>query len=182
MIVGPIYTIGHSTRPIDDLIELLWAHHVRTVADIRSIPRSRRNPQYEQSALTPSLAAAGLGYVHVPALGGRRHARHFAPPINAGLAQRYLSRLRRLHGHTRVRCRPGSLIELAARGGPVALMCAEAVPWRCHRSLVADALVATRGVPVTHILGPGSTREHELNPMARVVNSIVTYPAPEHAQ
>jgi uncharacterized protein (DUF488 family) len=181
MTVEPIYTVGHSTRPVDELIDLVRAHGVRTVVDIRSIPRSRHNPQYEQATLRARLAAAGLSYSHLPVLGGRRYARRGAPPVNAGWHNDAFRGFADYMATAAFAAGLDALLELAARDGPLALLCAEAVPWRCHRSLVADALVATRGVPVTHILGPGSTRAHALNPLARVVDGIVTYPAPEHA-
>jgi uncharacterized protein (DUF488 family) len=169
-----IFSIGHSTRPIDELIELLRDHGIRTLVDIRSIPRSRRNPQYEQLALRQAIESAGLSYKYLPALGGRRRAAKDSTNtgwLNAafrGYAD-YMQTDAFEQGLT-------ELLELDREAGPVAIMCSEAVPWRCHRSMVADALVA-RGVPVAHILGAGPTRRHGLNPMARVGGKSVNYPA-----
>ncbi len=172
-----VYTIGHSTRPVDDLIEMLRAHDVRTLVDIRSIPRSRHNPQYEQTALGASMEAAGLHYIHLAALGGRRHARRDASQANAGWRNEAFRGFADYMGTPAFAAGVDELVRSSRSEGPVALLCAEAVPWRCHRWLVSDALVGVRGVPVTHIIGPGSTRSHALNPMARVENGIVTYPS-----
>jgi len=134
-----VYTIGHSTRPFDELVALLRAFDVDLVADIRSIPRSRHNPQYDGATLRTALRSRRLGYVHVPALGGLRHARRDSP--NTGW------RNASFRGYADYMLTPEfeagleELRRLTARGR-VALMCAEAVPWRCHRSLVADALTA----------------------------------------
>lgn len=169
-----VLSIGHSTRPIEELIELLRRAGAAVVADVRTIPRSRANPQYEGPALARSLSRAGLGYVHLPELGGLRHARTGSPNgawRNASFrgyadhmaTPEFEEGLRRLRD--------------LARSGPVALMCAEAVPWRCHRSLLADALLA-RGVTVQHVTGPGKTRPHRLTPFARIEGRRVTYPPP----
>jgi uncharacterized protein (DUF488 family) len=147
---------------------------VRTVVDIRTVPRSRRNPQFEQATLSATLAAAGLGYVHLPELGGLRHPR----PDSPNTAWRNAS----FRGYADYMLTPGfeaglaRLVTLADEQGPVAIMCAEAVPWRCHRSLVADALVA-RGVDVLHVVGAGQPNAHRLTPMARVEGTRITYPA-----
>jgi uncharacterized protein (DUF488 family) len=170
-----VLALGHSTRPFDELVELLRACDVTTLADVRTIPRSRRNPQYEQQALQRALPREGIGYVHLPALGGLRHARSdspngawrnasfrgYADHMGSGEFEEGLVALRAL-----------------ARDGPVALMCAEAVPWRCHRSLIADALFA-RGVVVQHIVGRGRTRPHRLTPFAVLRGRQVLYPPPD---
>jgi uncharacterized protein (DUF488 family) len=168
-----VLAIGHSTRPIDEFVELLRAAGVATVADIRTIPRSRANPQYEGPALARALAAAGIGYAHLPRLGGLRHARKDSP--NA--AWRNAS-FRGYADHMQTPEFEEGLCELRAlaKSGPVALVCAEAVPWRCHRSLLADALAA-RGVLVRHIAGKGRTVPHRLTPFARMHGRQVTYPA-----
>jgi len=169
-----IFSIGHSTRPIDQLINLLRGHGIRTLVDIRSIPHSRKNPQYEQTALREAIESAGLSYKHLPALGGRRRAAKDSTNtawLNAafrGYAD-YMQTDGFEQGLT-------ELLELDREAGPVAIMCSEAVPWRCHRSMVADALVA-RGVPVAHILGAGPIRHHQLNPMVRIEGDSVNYPA-----
>jgi uncharacterized protein (DUF488 family) len=144
-----------------------------TLVDIRSIPRSRHNPQYDQAALREATESAGLSYKHLAALGGRRRAAKDSTNtgwLNAafrGYAD-YMQTDAFEQGLT-------ELLELDREAGPLAMMCSEAVPWRCHRSMVADALVA-RGVPVAHILGPGPTRHHQLNPLARISGMSVTYP------
>jgi uncharacterized protein (DUF488 family) len=168
-----IFSIGHSTRPIDEFLALLRANGVRTLVDIRTIPRSRHNPQFGQQALGCALGT--IGYIHLPELGGLRHARSDSPNLgwrNASfrgfadymLTEQFARGIQRLLG-------------LAAQAGPLAIMCAEAVPWRCHRSLVSDALLA-RGVRVLDILGPGATRPHELTRFAQVDGEQVRYPGP----
>jgi uncharacterized protein (DUF488 family) len=160
-----IFSIGHSTRPLHQLLALLRVHGIHTLVDIRSIPHSRRNPQYNQQDLQQAIEAEGLGYKHLPALGGHRRAREDSPntgwinPAFRGYADYMQTAM-----FERGLC---ELLELSRVAGPLAMMCAEAVPWRCHRSMVADALVA-RGISVLHILGPASTRAHRLNPMARI--------------
>ncbi len=168
-----IRTIGHSTRQLEAFIAALRAHDIQCVADIRTIPRSQRNPQFNQDSLPDALQVAGIGYVHLPELGGLRHARRDSPNTawrNAsfrGFAD-YMQTPEFDRGIER-------LLRLARRKR-VALMCAEAVPWRCHRSLVADALLA-RGLRVEHILNARQARPHEITPWAKVRNHRVTYPA-----
>jgi uncharacterized protein (DUF488 family) len=169
-----IYTIGHSTRPAAELIELLRIHGVRTLVDIRTVPRSRRNPQFEQATLRAALAEAGLGYVHLSDLGGLRHPRADSP--NTGWRNASFKGYADYMLTSEFQSALGKLLTLADEVGPVAIMCAEAVPWRCHRSLVADALLA-RGVEVEHIVGPGTPRPHRLTPMARVRGTCLIYPA-----
>lgn len=165
--------IGHSTRPIDELVALLRAAGVTTVADVRTIPRSRANPQFEGPALARSLAEAGIAYAHLARLGGLRHPRAGSENgawRNAGF--------RGYADHMQTPEFEEGLCELRAlaKAGPVALLCAEAVPWRCHRSLLADALAA-RGVVVRHIVGMGRTSPHRVTPFARIEGRRVTYPA-----
>ena len=152
---------------------MLQANDVRVLADIRTIPRSRRNPQFESAALAAALAASGIRYVHLPRLGGLRRARGDSP----NGAWRNAS-FRGYADHMDTAEFAAGLDELKAltREGAVAIMCAEAVPWRCHRSLVADALWA-RGVVVGHLTGPGEPRPHRLTPFAVVSGRRVTYPA-----
>jgi len=168
----PILTIGHSTRPIDEFIELLRRNGVERLVDIRTIPRSRRNPQFNSEALAKSLEDKGIGYVHLKELGGLRHPRHDSLNTgwrNAGF-RGYADYLQTAEFEEALR----RLLELC-EGKRCAAMCAEAVPWRCHRSLLADALVA-RGIPVEHILS-GSRRDvHSLTPFARIENGRVIYP------
>lgn len=167
-----IFAIGHSTRTAQELVALLSAARVATLADIRSIPRSRANPQFEGPALARTLASAGIAYVHLPRLGGLRRARKDSP--NGGWRN---ASFRGYADHMESPEFEEGLCELRAltKEGPLAIMCAEAVPWRCHRSLLADALLA-HGVVVEHIVGPGRTRPHRLTPFARVQGRKVTYP------
>jgi uncharacterized protein (DUF488 family) len=171
-----VLAIGHSTRPIDEFLALLSAARVATLADVRTIPRSRANPQFDGPTLVRSLAGAGIRYVHLPPLGGLRHARKGSLE-NA--AWRNAS-FRGYADHMQTPEFEEGLCQLRAlaREGPVAIMCAEAVPWRCHRSLIADALLA-RGVVVQHIVGRGRTRPHRLTPFARIAGRQVTYPPPD---
>ena len=167
-----VLTVGHSTRPIDDFIALLKAHGVETVVDVRTVPKSRRNPQFGQDALPHSLANAGIGYTHVPALGGLRRARPDSP--NAGWRN---ASFRGYADHMQTPQFAQALAEVMQRAGRerLALMCAEAVPWRCHRSLIADALLV-RGVPVEDIASPTRRTPHRLTPFARVRGTALTYP------
>jgi len=167
-----ILAIGHSTRSVEELVALLQSCGVATLADIRTIPRSRRNPQFSEGALARTLPAAGIRYVHLARLGGLRHARKDSP----NGAWRNAS-FRGYADHMQTGEFEEGLVELRAlvRDGPVAVMCAEAVPWRCHRSLLADALFA-RGVVVQHIVGKGRTRPHRLTPFAVRQGRKVVYP------
>jgi uncharacterized protein (DUF488 family) len=167
-----VLAIGHSTRPIGELVELLAAAGVATLADVRTIPRSRANPQFEGKALARALSAAGIGYAHLAALGGLRRPRKDSP----NGAWRNTS-FRGYADHMQTPQFEEGLCQLRAlaREGPVAVMCAEAVPWRCHRSLLADALHA-RGVVVEHIVGRGRTRPHRVTPFARIEGRRVSYP------
>jgi uncharacterized protein (DUF488 family) len=167
-----VYTVGHSTRSTDELVELLRSFDVAVVADIRTVPRSRHNPQFEGPALARSLRARGIAYVHLPALGGLRHARK----DSVNTAWRNAS-FRGYADYMQTEAFEAGLAELRAllEEGPVALLCAEAVPWRCHRSLVADALVA-RGAHVEHIMAVGRANPHRTTPFARVEGTHVVYP------
>jgi uncharacterized protein (DUF488 family) len=170
-----VFTVGHSTRPIDELLALLDSHRIRRVVDVRTVPRSRRNPQYGIDVLPQSLAARGIEYLHMPSLGGLRHARRDSP--NTGW------RNATFRGYADYMQTPEferALEELTAlaRERRTAIMCAEAVPWRCHRSLIADALTV-RGLTVRHILSAASDVPHRLTPLARVDGTRILYPAPE---
>jgi uncharacterized protein (DUF488 family) len=167
-----VLAIGHSTRALAELVDLLVTNGVRILADVRTIPRSRRNPQFAAERLAPALAAAGVRYAHLAQLGGLRRA-HKASPNGAWRNDSF----RGYADHMATAEFEEGLVALRAlaREGPVALMCAEAVPWRCHRSLIADALHA-RGVEVQHIVGRGRTRPHRLTPFAVVRGRQVTYP------
>jgi len=168
-----IYTVGHSTRAADAFVALLLAHGVTSLADVRTVPRSRHNPQFNSDSLAASLAAHGIGYVRFPGLGGFRRA----SPDSRNAGWRNAS----FRGYADYMQTPafaehlGLLLELA-RNEIVAVMCAEAVPWRCHRSLIADALLA-RGMRTEEIVSEMKTTVHELTPFARIEGTQVTYPA-----
>ena len=167
-----MWTVGHSTRALDELVALLRAHGVTTIADVRKVPRSRRNPQFDADTLPAALAAAGLGYVHLPGLGGLRRetpgSRNRALEHPAFRAYADYMQTAEFTRHL------DSLVALARRQA-VAFMCAEA-DWRgCHRSLIADALVA-RGEEVRHILTPERAESHALRGVARVQDGRVSYP------
>jgi uncharacterized protein (DUF488 family) len=171
-----IFTLGHSTLRIDQFLALIKTYGIERLADIRTIPRSRHNPQFNDAALADSLAAEHLEYVPMPALGGLRHSRKDSP--NAGWRNKSF---RGYADYMQTEAFADALESLIAmsRAKRVAIMCAEAVPWRCHRSLVADALTV-RGVPVAEILSESSYRLHRLTPFAQVEGVRITYP-PEQA-
>ncbi len=171
---GPwvLYTVGHSTRPIEDFIALLARYGIRRLVDVRTIARSRHNPQYEAGALAQSLARAGIEYVPMPALGGLRHTRRDSP--NGGFRNASFRGFADYMQTPEFDAAIDALMALA-RARPSAIMCAEAVPWRCHRSLVADALVV-RGVAVDEVLSATSHRPHRLTPFAHVEGTRITYP------
>jgi len=167
-----ILTIGHSTRPIDEFLALLAAHEVTQLVDVRTVPRSRHNPQFGGDSLSQSLAAAGIGYAHAPDLGGFRRPAPDSP--NAAwrnLAFRgYADYMQSAEFQENLH----ALTELA-RSDRVALMCAEAVPWRCHRSLIADALLV-HGIATCEIVSPKRLQPHKLTPFAQVCGCEITYP------
>ena len=168
-----VLTIGHSTRSIEEFIHLLKAHVVDCVVDVRTIPRSRTNPQFNADALPSSLKKVDIDYKHIAALGGLRHAT--ADSVNAGWRNASFRGFADYMQTSRFGKAVGKLIRLTSRRR-LALMCAEAVPWRCHRSLIADALVA-RGVGVEHIMSRVRRRVHILTPFAKVQGCQITYPA-----
>ncbi|MCI0718426.1 MAG: DUF488 domain-containing protein [Acidobacteria bacterium] len=167
-----ILTIGHSTRTIEEFISLLQAHAVSRVVDVRTVPRSRHNPQFNKASLPGSLKKAGLGYVHMPGLGGLRHAR--PDSLNAGWRN---ASFRGYADHMQTPEFEQSLEELIqlANQDRIALMCAEVVPWRCHRSLIADALLV-RGIRTEDIMSPTRRQLHALTPFAKVRGTTITYP------
>ncbi|MGA7261562.1 MAG: DUF488 domain-containing protein [Stellaceae bacterium] len=169
---GAIFTVGHSTLPIECFIALLQTHGIERLVDIRTIPRSRHNPQFNDTALANSLTAQHLEYVHFPALGGLRHARKDS--LNTGWRNAGFRGYADYMQTTPFRDALEALIR-TSRQKRIAIMCAEAVPWRCHRSLVADAL-GVRGVPVVEILSDSSYRMHKLTPFAKVEGARITYP------
>ncbi len=169
-----IWTVGHSTRPIDELTDFLRANEIRLLVDVRTIPRSRHNPQFNTDTLAESLKQTGLDSLHMPALGGLRKARKDS--INGGWRN---ASFRGYADYMQTEEFQKALEELMAYGTNtrVAIMCAEAVPWRCHRSLIADALVA-RGWEVRHILSQIKADEHRLTPFAVIDGATVVYPQP----
>ena len=167
-----VLTIGHSNRKWKDFLELLRAHRVKRVIDVRSIPRSRHNPQFNRETLSTKLRAARIGYVHLRKLGGLRHARRESP--NMGWRN---SSFRCFADNMQTSEFDAGLRRLMklAKQKRTAIMCAEAFPWRCHRSLIADAL-AVRGIRVNDIMSMKRSQVHSLTPFARVQGHRVTYP------
>jgi uncharacterized protein (DUF488 family) len=167
-----VLTIGHSTRTLKEFIGLLQAHTADRVVDVRTIPRSRHNPQFNTESLPDSLKRAGLGYVRMPGLGGLRHAK--ADSINRGW------RNASFRGYADYMQTPEfcqnveELMRLAERE-QIAIMCAEAVPWRCHRSLIADALLI-RGIRAEDIMSLTHRLVHTITPFAKVRGTTITYP------
>jgi uncharacterized protein (DUF488 family) len=172
-----VYTIGHSTRSLDDFVALLHREGMRALVDVRAFPTSRRHPHFNRESLVVSLPAHGVTYRHAPALGGRRRPRADSP--NRAWRNESFRAYADHMGTPAFREAVDQLIESAAHVRTT-VMCAEAVPWKCHRSLIADALVA-RGCEVRHVLD-ASTHSHELMTIARVENGEVTYPAPNEAE
>ena len=177
---GTLFTVGHSTRPLEEFLALLAAHGVGRVVDVRRFPGSRRHPQFGKDALAAALADAGVDYVHEEELGGRREAAAADSPNRAWRNASF----RAYADHTAspsFQTALDRLLALAAERS-TAIMCAEAVPWRCHRQLIADAAVA-RGWRVLHILSTGRADPHELHPDARVLpDRTVVYPGSDPAQ
>jgi uncharacterized protein (DUF488 family) len=167
-----IYTIGHSNRTLEEFIALLIAHGVRQVADIRTVPKSRHNPHFSGEALAESLPEAGIAYVRFAGLGGFRHAKKDSKNLgwrNASF-RGYADYM-----ETAEFAQALEALEKRAREKPTAIMCAEAVPWRCHRSLVADAL-AVAGWDVRDIMTSASAPPHRLTPFLVVADGKLTYP------
>ncbi len=168
-----IRTVGHSTRPVDALIEMLEAHGIKRLVDVRTIPKSRYNPQYNREALERSLRDASIGYEHMRGLGGLRQPRKDSP--NTGWRNERFRGYADYMQTTEFESALNALVEAAAHEA-VAIMCAEAVPWRCHRSLIADALTA-RGYPVEHIMSATKSNPHAMTSFARLEGTSVSYPA-----
>lgn len=175
-----LFTVGHSTRSAEEFLGILEAHRIEALVDVRRHPGSRRHPHFDRDELASTLRAAGIDYVHEGELGGRRTPagedrtnagwcsegfRAYADHLNGEAGQSALDRL-----------------EAQGRGRRTAVMCAEAVPWRCHRQIVADHLVA-RGHQVVHLLGPDRTAGHRLRGMAEVrEDDRVVYPPGDGGQ
>jgi uncharacterized protein (DUF488 family) len=169
-----IWTIGHSTRDIASFISLLQANGIKLLVDVRTLPGSKRYPQFNKEALADSLGKSGIHYEHFPQLGGRRKAR----PDSRNSAWRnesfrgYADYMETEEFHKGVK----RLLDLVADTNPTAIMCAEAVWWRCHRSLISDYLKA-RGIEVMHILDANKTESHPYTSAARIVNGKLNYNA-----
>ena len=169
-----IWTIGHSTREIDEFISLLKENEIKLLVDVRAWPGSKRYPQFNKDVLAESLTAHGIRYEHFPQLGGKRKSK----PDSRNTAWRnasfrgyadYMETEQFQEGIER-------LLAVAAGAGPTAIMCAEAVWWRCHRSLISDSL-KTRGLEVLHILGANKVEPHPYTPPARILNGELSYEA-----
>ena len=175
-----LWTIGHSTKAINEFLALLKSHGVTRLVDVRTIPRSRHNPQFDAHALDMSLEEAGITYIHQPQLGGLRKPKKDS--INEGWKN---TSFRGYADYMQTELFWAALETLtkAARNGPTAIMCAEAVPWRCHRSLIADAL-ASRGWTVRHIMTNTKADTHRMTRFAVIDQDRVFYPStpPPHAQ
>jgi uncharacterized protein (DUF488 family) len=167
-----VLTIGHSTRAIEEFVCLLKAHGVTLLIDVRTVPRSRHNPQFNRETLPASLESAGIGYMHMPELGGLR--RSTSDSVNTGWQNAsfrgYADYMQTPEFHGAIE----HLIRLISQER-IAIMCAEAVPWRCHRSLIADALLV-RGIRTEEIVSTTRTRTHVLTPFAQVDGTRIFYP------
>lgn len=168
-----IYTIGHSTLAIESFLELLRFFGIERLVDVRTIPRSRHNPQFNKEMLSPYLRLRRIKYLHLKELGGlRRHNRD--DPTNAGWLN---ASFRGFADYMQTPAFASAIqkLVLLAKGKTTAIMCAESVPWRCHRSLIADALTV-RGIRVVDIITRKNAKEHVLHPMAKVSGLMLTYP------
>ena len=166
-----VYTVGHSTLPLDDFLSLLRAHALAGIADVRSFPASRRHPHFAREALAAALAPAGFAYAWLPGLGGRRRGGAGSPHVawRSPSFRAYADHMETAEFAAEL----ARLLELAATRA-TAILCAEAVPWRCHRQLVADALVA-RGIEVRHIGSAAPPAPHRLTAFARLEGARVVY-------
>jgi uncharacterized protein (DUF488 family) len=167
-----VFTVGHSTRSIDEFIHLLKTNGIRRLIDIRTIPRSRHNPQFNRETLSIVLRNRRISYRHMKTLGGLRHAR--VDSINRGWHNASFRGFADYMQTPEFEAALNKLIDLAVLKR-TAVMCAEAVPWRCHRSLIGDALTV-RGIEVQDILSDKNIRPHMMTPMARIRDGIITYP------
>jgi uncharacterized protein (DUF488 family) len=166
-----VYTLGHSTLPIEDFLARLAAHGIRGIADVRRFPASRRHPHFTREALATALTHHGVDYEWLEALGGRRPARRDSPHTawRVDAFRGYADHM----DSDDFACALETLLDLA-RTRPTAILCAEAVPWRCHRQLIADALVA-RSIRVMHVTGDRSANAHQLTSFARLDGTHIIY-------
>ncbi len=167
-----VFTIGHSTRTIDEFVGLLKNFRINLVVDVRTVPRSRHNPQFNKETLPNTLKPYGIKYIHMPEIGGLRHPKH----DSVNLAWKNMG-FRGYADYMQTKEFTDNLLKILAlaRENRLALMCAEALPWRCHRSLISDALVV-RHIKVQHIISATSCLNHQLNEMAHVEGNQITYP------
>ncbi len=167
-----IYTVGHSTRSIEEFIEILKAYSITLLVDVRTVPRSRHNPQFNKETLPNTLKPYGIKYLPLPDIGGFRHPKRDS--INLALEN---SSFRGYADYMQTKEFTENLLKLVvlAKENCLAIMCAEALPWRCHRNLISDALVV-RHVKVLHIISKGDAIPHQLNELAHVEGTKVTYP------
>ena len=168
-----IWTIGHSTREISDFVQVLAAGKIEVLADVRRFPGSRRHPQFNQDALTATLAEVDIAYLHLPGLGGRRSQRLPDSPNRAWRVQAFNAYADHLQS-AEFQAEFDRLLTLAVKQR-TAIMCAEALPQQCHRRIIADVLVA-RGWTVKHLLSPKRIEDHKLTEFARIDGEQVTYP------
>jgi uncharacterized protein (DUF488 family) len=167
-----VYTIGHSTRTLAEFIDLIKTYDVTLIVDVRTVPHSRHNPQFNKEPLPETFKAEGIKYLHVPDLGGFRRPH----PDSPNLAWKNKT-FRGYADYMQTREFTENLLKIVAlaKENCVAVMCAEAMPWRCHRSLIADAL-SVRHIKVKHILNANNSTNHELTPWACVQGTRITYP------
>lgn len=170
-----MFTVGHSNRTLAEFTELLMAHRISVLVDVRTIPRSRYNPQFNRETLPHMLEAEGIAYEHLPGLGGLRRAGKHS--MNTGWRNASFRGYADYMQTEEFARNLAALTELERLEKP-AIMCAEAVPWRCHRSLIADALTI-RGIPVMHIVSAAKAEPHQLTSFARVEGTRLIYPGPE---
>ncbi len=168
-----ILTVGHSTRSIDEFLEILRAHGIQRLVDVRTIPKSLRVPQFNSESLAASLRGQVIDYLHLKSLGGLRHPKKDS--VNLGWRNASFRGYADYMATDEFRASLERLLQLA-REKRTAIMCAEAVPWRCHRSLIGDALLV-RGVHVEDIMSATSIRSHEMTPFAKIEGLNVVYPA-----
>jgi uncharacterized protein (DUF488 family) len=171
-----VLTVGHSTRTLEEFVGLLEIYGVTLLIDVRSVPRSRHNPQFNKETLPNSLKHYGIRYIHMPEIGGLRRPKHES--INLALEN---SGFRGYADYMQTQEFTDSLLRIIslARENHLVLMCAEALPWRCHRSLISDALVV-RHIKVEHIISKDGLLNHELNEAAHVEGTKITYPLYTH--
>jgi uncharacterized protein (DUF488 family) len=168
-----LFTIGHSTRPIEKFTEMLQGHQITMLVDVRTIPRSRHNPQFNKETLAEALKTAGVRYLHCKNLGGLRHA--VKDSVNTGWRNKSFRGYADYMGTAAFSHALEEIIDYAQKGERVALMCAEGAPFRCHRSLIADAVVV-RGLEICEISSATRATPHKLTPFARLEQGRITYP------